>query len=86
MPDDFEGKGTELNSPASRIITVAPQNSDLPNGVTRALYVGAAGNVAVVDKFGNASVIISGPNQYHPVRVARVSSTGTTATGILALY
>ena len=75
------------NGSGEEIITITPNDvADLPMGVTRALYVGVEGAVSIIDRFGNASVVISGAAQYHPLRVLRVLATGTTATNILALY
>lgn len=53
----------------------------------RALYVGGAGTVSVYfvdDTVGVAVNISSAANQWHPVWVRRVLSTGTGATNILA--
>ena len=55
--------------------------------VTRALYVGGAGNVKVDMALGNTvtfSNLLAG--SILPVQVVRVYSTDTTATNIIALY
>lgn len=66
---------------------VTPDDAaDLPAGVTRALYVGEAGDVVAVDAQGNAFTLASGAAQYHPLRVSRILATGTSAAAILALY
>lgn len=51
-----------------------------------ALSVGVAGNVSIVDTLGNTQVLALGTNEQYFVRVVRVNSTGTTATGIVAYY
>ena len=74
-------------SPALWIRSVSPNDDqDLPEGIARSLFVGVAGTVSVVDGSGTTVEIVSAASQYHPVHVARVRATGTTAGGILALY
>jgi len=67
---------------------VTPNDStDLSGGVTRGLYIGAAGNVAVLMADGSAVTLTAlAVGVTHPIAVSRVKSTGTTATSILALY
>lgn len=54
---------------------------------TRGLYVGASGDVAV-DMASGDTVTFAGlaAGIVHPLQVTRVYATGTTATGIVALY
>lgn len=58
--------------------------------VTRALYIGGAGDVAVKfeDDPSGTAVTLSGAaaGSIIPVRVVKVMSTNTTATNIVALY
>ena len=87
MADAFEKNRPGLESPADRLETVTPADgADLPGGLTRALFVGTSGSVVAQDRHGTTVTIASGASQYHPIRVARVLATGTTATGIVALY
>lgn len=66
---------------------VTPSDStNLPGGVTRALMVGADGDVAVVYANGGEDTLFLLAGIVHPIQVARVKSTGTTATGIKAAY
>ena len=66
---------------------VTPSDSaDLPGGVTRALMVGVDGDVAVVYANGLEDTIFLLAGVVHPIQVARVKSTSTTATGIKAGY
>lgn len=70
-----------------RIVPIAPHDdSDLPGGISRSLYVGGGGDVVIIDAFGERAVLVSGDNQYHPLRIRRVLAEGTTATNLLALY
>jgi hypothetical protein len=88
-PSTFQPDGRltakDLDAPASAAATVDPSDSaDLPTA-SRALYVGAAGDLAIVTVGGSAVtlVMVSG---WLPIRVARVLSTGTTASAIVAFW
>lgn len=79
---------TEIaDGPADDAADVTPSDTVDLGAVTRGLYVGVAGDVAVIMKDGGA-VTFSGlaAGVAHPLRVSRVKATGTTATGIVALY
>lgn len=56
--------------------------------VTRALYVGGSGDIAVLmGEDTNSVVFASVPGGFIlPIQVSKVLSTGTTATNVLALY
>lgn len=87
MADIYEGKATGLESPIIMLKAVAPSDTvDLADGRTRALFVGVAGSVVVRDALGNTVTLTSADSQYHPIRVVRVMATGTTASGIVALW
>lgn len=80
-PADARGAGS--------LKAVTPANSDLPNGVTRALWVGGAGDVAIVaENDATTAVTIAGvpAGTLLPIRARRVNSTNTTATAIVAMY
>ena len=54
--------------------------------VTRALYVGGAGDLTVTMADGNSQLFTAVPVGVFPIQVTAVKATGTTATGIVALY
>lgn len=56
--------------------------------VTRALYIGTAGNITVTMAVDGTSVLFVGVQggTLLPLQVTRVYATGTTATNIVALY
>lgn len=54
--------------------------------VTRGLYVGGTGNLAVRMADGMTITFNSVPVGIFPIQVDQVLSTGTTATNIVALY
>jgi hypothetical protein len=86
----IEYRATGLDSPAIHAALVTPDDdNDLPDGVTRGLGIASGGAVAV-RMMGGATVILPdgalAAGIIHPIRVSRVLSTGTTATGIVAYY
>lgn len=58
---------------------------DLPR-LTRAIYVGVAGDVAAVLSNGDMPGALPLTATYHPLTVRRINATGTTATKLWALY
>lgn len=66
----------------------ASDTAELPGGVCRALWIGGAGNVAVISENDTSAVTLVGcaAGQVVPVRARQVMSTNTTATSIVALY
>jgi hypothetical protein len=71
---------------ATQAEAVTPSNSvDFTFGVSRAIYVGGAGNVTAV--IGGVAVLFTGVLQGSvlPLSATRINSTGTTATSIVAL-
>lgn len=87
MPDPFASHQKGLQAPADSCSAVTPANSDLAN-VTRALYVGGAGDLSLILANDSAAVTFVGvpAGTVLPVRAKQVRSTGTTATNIVALY
>jgi hypothetical protein len=74
---------------ASQLRAVTPtDNALLANGPCRALWVGGAGNIAVIACGDTTAVTISGvvAGTVLPIKAKTVMSTNTTATLIVALY
>ena len=86
MSDDFKYSAEGLDSPANDAAAVTPGTSQLSK-MTRALYVGGAGNVNVTMVNGQ-TVLFSGvpAGTILPIRVDYVLATSTTATNIVALW
>ena len=81
------GRAASQSGSIGHLASVVPNDAaDLPDGVARGLFVGEAGDVAVVDPAGSTVILASAGSQYHPVLVSRVLATGTTAARIVALY
>jgi hypothetical protein len=73
------------SDPAEAIVAVTPSDSVDLTVPSRGLLCGVAGNAQVTTQAGQ-TVTIPLQQGYNPIRVRRVWSTSTTATGIFALY
>lgn len=86
MADRFSNHYTELDSPASRAFRITANNTHTLGQTTRALYIGAAGNLGVRMEGGDVITFVNAAAGYHPLRVTRVYSGNTTANSIIGLY
>lgn len=85
--DKFSKFPTTPISPARGGITVTPGDAAELTQTSRALYVGQGGDVSVVMADGDILVFEAVPSgSLLPVRAAIVRATGTSASGILALW
>lgn len=84
MIDYFERQAASLEAPLSRLVAVTPDDAaDLP-AVSRGVYVGTGGDLRVTTVGGDTVTLANVQAGWHPIRVARVLATGTTAGGIVA--
>ena len=84
--DQFSAHATSLESPASSAVTITPSDENDLVQVSRAVYVGGTGDLAVTMKDGSSTTfknLIGGT--VLAIRVAKVHSTGTTATHIVVM-
>lgn len=88
MPDDFSSQSRTKDHPGEGLVAVTPSDGTDLAAVSRGLYVGVAGDVSVILANDSAAVTLTGlaSGIVHPLRAKRVRSTGTTATGIVAVY
>ena len=86
MIDRFEYNTAGLDAPAGHGFAIVPHDTDELSEVTRALYVGSAGTLAVVLASGAAVTLanIAG-GSILPLRVRQVKATNTTAAAIVGL-
>ena len=86
--DTFTSYTLGLSSPYVRAGGVTPHDVNELSEVTRALYVGGAGNVNLVLADDTAAVVFYGvpAGTVLPVRVKQVMEASTTATYMVALY
>ena len=83
--DPFENYTQSLESPATRLTEITPDdNTDLAF-VTRAITAETAGHLQVVTAAGDTGRLFIAAGIPFPVRVRRVLATGTTAGGIVGL-
>ncbi len=75
-----------MDAPAYKAAAVTPSDSTDLAEDARFLYVGVAGHVKVTTAGGSTVTFSNVPVGFFPVRVTRVWSTGTTATGILSCW
>lgn len=72
---------------ARNTAAVTPSDSQDLTAVTTALYVGGAGDLTIVDANGNTTTFKAVPvGTTLNVSAARVKSTNTTATQIVAIW
>ena len=76
----------DATAPADRLVSVTP-NDSTDIGPFRGLWVGGAGNVAIIAANDSSAVTITGvaAGTILPIAGTRVMSTNTTATNIVAL-
>jgi len=87
ITDNYQSVPLPDTGPIIGGLDITPNDSADLTVMTRALMVTADGDVAVVLRDGTA-ITLPGltAGTIYPVRVSRVKSTGTTATGIKGLY
>jgi co-chaperonin GroES (HSP10) len=75
-----------VQSSAQKAVDVIPSDATVL-AVTKGLYMGATGDVAVTMVDGSQVIFknLSG-GIVHPLSVTKVKATGTTATNIIAVY
>jgi hypothetical protein len=87
MVDNFASYGDGLDAPAHSAFAITPSDTvDLAID-TRAIYVGAVGDIKV-NMVGSGTVTFTAVPQgtVLPIRASRVYATGTTATTLIGVY
>jgi hypothetical protein len=86
MADKFASHSDTPISAARKLVAVTPSNSTDLTDLPKALWIGVAGDISVIAADDTDAVTVAALAGVLPIRVKRVRSTGTTATGIVALY
>jgi hypothetical protein len=84
--DDFASYAVPPAGGCRNAAAVAPSDSTDLTNVTRFLIAAVAGNIALVTQAGQSVTIAAAAGIPIPLAVARVKATGTSATGITALW
>lgn len=79
--------GLNLILPGESLASITPNDSADLARPTRAVYVGTSGDLKVTDISGNTVTLYDlAAGMFHPIRVVRIFSTGTTASDIAVIY
>lgn len=86
MQDRYDGYSGSLEGPAADGFAIVPNDGTDLSEVTRALYVGVGGTLAITLKSG-VELALQGiaAGTLLPLRVRRVKATGTSASAIVGL-
>lgn len=84
---DTTPANTETSGPAETLFTITPSDTVDVAFVTTGIYVGTAGDLAVIDRRTQSIVIFRSvpAGSILPIRVDRVRATGTTAGNLVGL-
>lgn len=88
FPDtERDGGRPPRGASATKAWAITPNDGADLDLITRALYVGGAGDVSVIlrDDSGAVTLVAVPAGSLLPIRVKRVRATGTTATSIVGL-
>lgn len=89
VPDTFPGGPRQLVYPAAHAVAVSPSDSTALPFVSRGIYVGGTGNLAVVMQGDTTTTAVTFASvqagSLLPIRVTYVMNTNTTATNIVAV-
>ena len=85
MSDPFENHASSLESPATVLHAVTPNDATDLVMASRALNVVQSGTVQVTTTGGTTATVYIAAGIGFPVRATRVWASGTTATGITAM-
>lgn len=85
--DTFSKIKREPGDPAADAVSISPSDSVDLDYVTRGIWVGGAGDLAV-EMLSGATVTFAGvpAGTLLPIRVAKVLATGTTATDLVGVW
>ena len=86
MPDPFETYSSTLESPATNAFAVTPDDTNDLEKSCRALNVATGGTIRLTTVGGDTVTITVVECNAFPIRCQRIWATGTTASGIVALY
>ncbi|PLW76796.1 spike base protein, RCAP_Rcc01079 family [Cohaesibacter celericrescens] len=83
--DQFKNRASGLDSPGYNAASLAPDDGNDLAYVTRAVWVGVAGDLSVVLASGDA-VTFKNASGWMPLRVKRLNATDTTASDVVGVW
>jgi precorrin-3B methylase len=86
MADAFSNYTSGLESPATHLQAIAPDDAQDLQNASRALNVATSGTVQVTTVSGDSARVFVAAGVAFPLRASRIWSTGTSATGIVVMY
>lgn len=87
MQDTFKNHSRSLISPPEHAVAIVPDDQEPLSVVTRALFVGVGGDVAVRMFGGDVVTLANVPaGTLLPLRIDRVFATGTSAGSLLGFW
>ncbi|MCV2867320.1 hypothetical protein OEW28_01595 [Defluviimonas sp. WL0002] len=85
--DKYSDLPTTLTAPAREAAAIVPSDAADLASLPRAMFVGSAGDLAVVMAGGQSAMFRNvAAGSLLPIRVSRVLQTGTTAGDIVGLW
>lgn len=85
MSDPFANVTPGLESPATHLAAVTPNDSQDLTSASRGINVSGTGTVRVTTVGGDTATVYIAAGSAFPIRVTRIWATGTTATGIVVM-
>lgn len=82
MVDKFATYSSGLDSPASDVFPITPDDASDLAVATRAIRADTGGDVVLVTMSGNERTCRFSDGETRPIRATRVKATGTTASGL----
>ena len=86
VKDKYAGLASTPDLPATSVKSIVPDDDTDLDEATIALNVATDGTVRVTTVNGTVSDVFVSAGTAFPLRVLRIWASGTTATGIRALY
>jgi hypothetical protein len=77
---------SDLTIPAANGKSVTPDDNTDLLVASRSIYIGNAGNLKVTFIDGNIETFVNLAVGWHPIGVARIWATGTTANNIISVW
>ncbi|MBY4895366.1 hypothetical protein KUL25_21605 [Rhodobacteraceae bacterium N5(2021)] len=85
MPDPFDNHAIGLESPATLLVPVTPNDGTDLTMPSRAINVAQSGSVRITTTGGSTATVYIAAGIGFPVRATRIWATGTTATDIVVM-